>query len=212
MSMSIFERMSSINQRIQQIQGRFGTSNINFTPASMGLGPAQQASAGGPTQASGVTFEQLLATYTGDKSGYVHGPSQTPYAGKESDFAGTIKEASTKFNVDEDLIRAVIRQESGFNARAESSCGAMGLMQLMPTTAADLGVKNAWDPRENVMGGVKYLKSLLDRFDGNITKALAGYNAGPGAVEKHGGVPPFAETQNYVRSILGMYEDYKKKS
>jgi hypothetical protein len=210
--MSIFERMSGINQRIQQIQGRFGSSNINFTPASMGVGPAQQASVTGPTQTSGITFEQLLSTYTGDKSGYVHGPSQIPYKGKESDFAGTIKEASAKFNVDEDLIRAVIRQESGFNPKAESGCGAMGLMQLMPETAAGLGVKNAWDPHENIMGGVKYLKSLLDRFDGNITKALAGYNAGPGAVEKHGGVPPFAETQNYVRSILGMYEDYKKKS
>jgi len=145
-------------------------------------------------------------------TGYATQPSNTPYTGKESNFADIIKDASKTYGVDEDLIRAVIRQESSFNPNARSHCGAMGLMQLMPGTAGDLGVTNAYDPRENVMGGTKYLRSLLDRFDGNVPKALAGYNAGPGAVKKYGGVPPFAETQNYVKNITGMYEDYKKTS
>lgn len=207
--MSIYERISSINMRMQQIQSRFGTTNASFSPANSGTGPVQMGSGINPS--SNLTFQQLMATYSGQPAGNVPGPSRTPYTGSETEFASIVKDASGKYGVDEDLIRAVIRQESGFNPNAESCCGAMGMMQLMPETAKDLGVSNAWDPRENIMGGVKYLKSLLDRFDGNMTKALAGYNAGPGAVEKHGGVPPFPETQNYVSSILGMYEDYKKK-
>ncbi len=214
--MSFQDKIAAVNMRIQQIQCRFGTSSMAFTPTS-------QVNAGSPqggsalTTGSGQTFEQLMATCQGTSTGstgatgYATGPSKTPYTGSESDFAGTIKDASKTYGVDEDLIRAVIRQESGFNPNAESHCGAMGLMQLMPGTAKDLGVTNGFDPRDNIMGGVKYLKGLLDRFDGNVTKALAGYNAGPGAVEKHGGVPPYAETQNYVKNILGMYEDYKKK-
>lgn len=209
--MSIYERIASINMRMQQIQSRFGTSNTSFTPLSTTETGSMQP--GGQVQnKSNLTFEQLLATLSGGSStGYAQSPSKVPYTGSEADFAGIVKDASTTYGVDEDLIRSVIRQESGFNPNAESYCGAMGLMQLMPETAADLGVKNPRDPRENIMGGVKYLKSLLDRFGGNITKALAAYNAGPGAVEQHGGVPPYPETQNYVRSILGMYEDYKKK-
>jgi soluble lytic murein transglycosylase-like protein len=213
--MSFQERISAVNMRIQQIQSRFGSSGMAFTPASQ----VNMSSPHGPSPAAGatsnLTFEKLMATYQGSSThsaGYAGGPSKTPYTGSESDFAGIIKDASKAHGVDEDLIRAVIRQESGFNPGAESHCGAMGLMQLMPGTAKDLGVNNGFDARENVMGGVKYLKSLLDRFDGNVTKALAGYNAGPGAVEKHGGVPPYAETQNYVKNILSMYEGYKKKS
>lgn len=207
--MSIYERIASINMRMQQLQSRFGLSNTSFTPASTGAGPVQMGA--GIPPASNLTFEQILATYSGNPMSGCSRPSNAPYTGSEADFASIVKDASSTYGVDEDLIRAVIRQESGFNPSAESHCGAMGMMQLMPETAKDLGVNNPWDARENVMGGVKYLKSLLDRFDGNMTKALAGYNAGPGAVEKHGGIPPYAETQNYVSSILSMYEDYKKQ-
>lgn len=113
------------------------------------------------------------------------------------------------FNVDPNLIKAIIANESGFNANATSNVGAQGLMQLMPGTASGLGVSNAYDPAQNVWGGSKYIKGLLDRFGGDMTRAVAAYNAGPGAVEKYGGVPPYAETQNYVQNVLSSYEKYK---
>ena len=103
------------------------------------------------------------------------------------------------------LVLAIIKAESDFDARAKSKKGAVGLMQLMPSTAKGLGVKDPLDPQQNIEGGVKYVKSMLDRFNGNIILALAAYNAGPNAVKKYDGVPPYKETQNYVKSILKNY-------
>ena len=116
-----------------------------------------------------------------------------------------IDKVAQKHGVDEKLVRALVRQESGFNPNATSHCGAMGLMQLMPATAKGLGVKDPYNPVQNVEGGVKYLKSMLNKYNGNVILALAAYNAGPGAVDKYGTVPPYGETQNYVKSILANY-------
>ena len=120
-----------------------------------------------------------------------------------------IDKYSEQAGLDVDFVKAVINQESGFNPNATSKCGAMGLMQLMPGTAQGLGVTNAYDPEQNIQGGTKYLKGLLDRFDNNKSLALAAYNAGPNAVKKYGGIPPYHETQNYVKSVLSKYDKMK---
>jgi len=120
-----------------------------------------------------------------------------------------IRNASGRYNVDADLIRAVIKAESDFQSNARSNKGAMGLMQLMPDTARLHNVGDAYDPNENVDGGVRHLKMLLERYQGNLEWSLAAYNAGSSAVEKHGGIPPFAETREYVRRVLRFYDSYR---
>lgn len=113
--------------------------------------------------------------------------------------------------IDPALIEAIISNESGFDPNATSSAGARGLMQLMPQTAASLGVMDSYDPAQNVRGGTRYLRSLLDRF-GDVELAVAAYNAGPAAVERYGGVPPYAQTQSYVRNVLARYQELKSRS
>lgn len=120
-----------------------------------------------------------------------------------------IRSISDRNSLDTDLVRAVIRVESDFNSAARSKKGAMGLMQLMPDTARLHNVVDAFDPSDNVEGGVRHLKMLLERYQGNLELSLAAYNAGSGAVEKHGGIPPFAETREYVRRVLRFYDSYR---
>lgn len=121
-------------------------------------------------------------------------------------FADTITKASSTYNIPEKLLAAVIKQESNFNPQAVSSAGATGLMQLMPSTANFLGVTDSKDPEQNIMGGAKYLRQMLDKFDNNISTALAAYNAGPGNVKKYNGIPPFKETMNYVTKVMKYYQ------
>lgn len=120
-------------------------------------------------------------------------------------FESLIQQASAKYSVDADLVKAVIQNESAYNPSAVSSAGAMGLMQLMPATAANLGVGDPFNPAENIEGGVKLLRELLNQFGGNVTNTLAAYNAGPGAVLQYGGIPPYQETQTYVKRVLSTY-------
>ena len=116
-----------------------------------------------------------------------------------------IREVSTRYRVDPALVRAVIETESNWNSTAVSSKGALGLMQLVPGTARQLGVNNAFDPRQNLDGGVRYLHTLLERYNGDLDKALAAYNAGPGAVDRAGGVPRYRETRAYVQKVTDSY-------
>jgi hypothetical protein len=114
-----------------------------------------------------------------------------------------IREIAARHGVDADLVEAVIRVESAFNPRAVSNKGAQGLMQLMPRTASALGVRNVFDPYQNIEGGVRHLRYLLDRYPGNVPLALAAYNAGEKAVDQYRGIPPYGETTQYVQKILG---------
>lgn len=125
--------------------------------------------------------------------------SATSYTTEELDAFFT--EAANTYGVSKDLLKAMAKAESGFNPSAVSSAGAMGIMQLMPATAANLGVTNAFDARENIMGGANYISQLLTKYNGNTALALAAYNAGSGNVDKYGGIPPFEETKNYVNKI-----------
>lgn len=128
-----------------------------------------------------------------------------------SKYETIIDSASARYGVPAPLIKAVMHVESAFNAAALSRKGAMGLMQLMPDTARLMGVRHPFDPTENIYGGVRYLAFLLNRYSGEKRKAIAAYNAGPGAVDRYGGVPPFAETVEYVRDVLSMEGEYARK-
>jgi len=136
-----------------------------------------------------------------------------PFKGKKGEhvFHPIINKVSQQHNVDPALIKAVIMAESSYNPRAVSPKGAVGLMQLMPNTAVSLGVANSFNPKQNVQGGTKYLKKLIEQFDGDIQLALAAYNSGPAHVKKHNGVPPFKDTLYYVNKVYHYYDFYKNQ-
>jgi len=123
-----------------------------------------------------------------------------------------LRRHAQRFEVDETLVRAMMAVESCFDRFAISRVGARGLMQLMPETARSLGVGNAFDPEQNIRGGVEYFSRMLERFDGDITRAVAAYNAGPRAVEHYEGVPPYRETRDYVRRVMKRWQEYRQRA
>lgn len=134
------------------------------------------------------------------------------YSRNKNAFDQLIRQAAQQHGISEGLIKAVMHTESGFNINARSPVGAQGLMQLMPATARRFKVSNAYDPQQNILGGAKYLSWLLKRFNGNTQLAVAAYNAGEGNVDKYGGVPPFRETQDYVRRVTSRYQNLYSSS
>lgn len=125
-------------------------------------------------------------------------------------YSNEISLAAKTFDINPALIAAVIHAESNFQAKAHSGAGAKGLMQINAPTQRYLGVRNIYDPRQNILAGTRYLKELINRFDGNLVNAIAAYNAGPGAVEKHDGVPPYKETREYVQRVLSNFNHYQR--
>jgi soluble lytic murein transglycosylase-like protein len=169
------------------------------------------AGAGSPSPSSTVStsFGDQLAQATSATA--TTATSTTSDVGSGSvPYVQLIDSAAAKYGIDPAVLKGLIKQESGFNPNAGSPAGAQGLTQLMPGTAASLGVTDVHDPAQSIDGGAHYLKMQLDRFGGDYSKALAAYNAGPGAVQRYGGVPPYSETQNYVKNVLAFAEQYRQ--
>src|ERR1700722_8286930 len=190
--MDIFSDISAIQNRIPQITG---------TP------PARAVETAAPGSFNAALAQALLPQLQPADPGA--GEAQAPVAPEQID--RLVAQNADIWQVDPALIKSVIANESSFNPNATSPVGAQGLMQLMPETAASLGVKNPYDPAQNVAGGTRYLRGLLDRFNGDTRLAVAAYNAGPNAVEKYGDVPPYAETQSYVKNVLGSLDQYRSQ-
>jgi soluble lytic murein transglycosylase-like protein len=206
----------AVAQRVQQLQtliestrqvagggvlastatGLLGSSSANPDFASA-LQAATSADAAGVPGASAVAYQPAA-----------QGAAASAEAGGE--YEAMIDQAASRNGLDPAVLHGLIEQESGFDPSATSSAGASGLTQLMPATASSLGVANPLDAAESIEGGARYLGQLMTQFGGNTEDALAAYNAGPGAVQQYGGIPPYAETQNYVSKVLGYAETYRQ--
>ena len=181
--------------RISQLEGMIAAAN--------GGSPS-------PSVATSTSFDQQLSQAT-DAQAMSASTSATPATGSGSaPYEQLIDAAAQKYGIDPAVLKGLIKQESGFNPNAGSPAGAQGLTQLMPGTAASLGVSDVHDPAQSIDGGAHYLKMQLDRFGGDYSKALAAYNAGPGAVQRYSGVPPYSETQNYVKNVLAFADQYRQ--
>jgi soluble lytic murein transglycosylase-like protein len=178
---------------------------IGSTPSAQ---PAETPAQGAP--AGDFATALAAATTTGTAGASTGAPGASAEAPGAGTYDAMTTQAAMRNGIDPAVLHGLIQQESGFDPNARSGAGAMGLTQLMPGTASSLGVANPMDPAESIEGGARYLGQMLKRFGGNTTDALAAYNAGPGAVEQYGGVPPYAETQSYVSKVLGYAEAYRR--
>jgi soluble lytic murein transglycosylase-like protein len=197
-------------QRMQQLQALIESAR----QVSSGgvITSAGGSSASAPSAGAGATdFASALqaATSSDAASANAVGSAGAGTSG-ESEYESLIDQAASRNGVDPAILHGLIEQESGFNPSATSSAGAAGLTQLMPGTASSLGVANPLDPAESIEGGARYLGQLMGQFGGNAEDALAAYNAGPGAVQQYGGVPPYSETQSYVSKVLANAEAFRQ--
>lgn len=199
-----FSGVEAIQARISEIQRRFGIEG-SVPGAAVGFQTALNAELG---KKDGAASPQTVTAGTAVKAEDVRTTSASVSAespGVSNDTARFIQEAAAKYGLDSRLVAAVAEAESSGNQSEISEAGAVGVMQLMPDTAAALGV-NPYDEKQNIEGGAHYLRQMLDAFGGDMKKALAAYNAGPQAVRDYNGVPPYAETQNYVNKVLDLYQ------
>ncbi|MGA9284863.1 MAG: lytic transglycosylase domain-containing protein [Solirubrobacteraceae bacterium] len=192
-------------------------SGSTATGASSAVGSVLEGTAspaGPPGQASTSFAAALQAATTADAAPAApigtQGAANPGGTGSTSQYDPLIEQAAARYGVDPAVLHGLIQQESGFDPEAQSSAGASGLTQLMPGTASSLGVTNPLNPAESIEGGARYLSQMMSRFGGNTEDALAAYNAGPGAVQQYGGVPPYAETQSYVQKVLGYADAYRQ--
>lgn len=155
-----------------------------------------------------ISYTGRIAGASGARSSRTVARADRIWNEPPADLEKLIDATSRRYGVETALVHAVVRAESAFDHLAVSSAGAQGLMQLMPETAQEVGVRDVFHPQQNLEGGVYYLRSLLDRFNGDYRLALAGYNAGPGAVERFGGVPPYSETMDYVERVFRYRQEY----
>ncbi|MGA9874270.1 MAG: lytic transglycosylase domain-containing protein, partial [Solirubrobacteraceae bacterium] len=197
----------AIAQRVRQLQ-----TLIEQARQVSVSGGVTTVAASVPAQTSAGDFASALqAATTADSTPTGASVEGTTDSGaSSSEYDPLIEQAAARYGVNPAILHGLIQQESDFNPAAQSSAGATGLTQLMPGTAASLGVVNPLDPAESIEGGARYLSQLTTQFGGNTADALAAYNAGPGAVQQYGGVPPYAETQSYVSKVLGYAEAYSQ--
>jgi soluble lytic murein transglycosylase-like protein len=185
-------RVAELQSMIAQAQGAGSTTFASALSSAQAATPTATATAANVAPAA---FAPAAAT--------------APASSGSSQYDGLIQAAAARYGIDPAVLHGLIQQESGFDPNSTSGAGAVGLAQLMPGTASSLGVTNPLDPAQSIDGGAHYLREQLDSFGGDVTKALAAYNAGPGAVQRYGGVPPYAETQDYVQKVLGYANAYR---
>lgn len=202
--MLLLQSLASISEGGKSSAPLGGEEQFAFLLALALAGDSGQSLSLAPGTAQGILLNSRpVSAVTNHNKGYKPAayPVKSGRAVSAADLEDLIEKTAKRYRVDQALVKSVIQAESNFNPRAASTAGAIGLMQLMPETAASLGV-DPYDPAQNLDGGVRYLKQMIDRYGGNVTLALAAYNAGPGAVDRAGGIPNYRETRDYVKKVL----------